>query len=71
MIKRCPSCGYEIVIKGLGRNPLDIPFKKVSDALQTYRYTKAAAEDLGCSVAYIYQECGKKGLKPGDIIGKR
>lgn len=69
MIKKCPNCGKPVVVNGLGRKRLNIPFKNISEALQMHKNVKVAAEDLGCSIGYIYQECGKKGKNPRDIIG--
>ena len=65
---RCPKCGREIVVNDIGRKPLAIPFKNICDSLWTHCSVELAAENLGCSRGYIYQELKKKGLKPKDVI---
>ncbi len=59
-----------MVVNGLGRKKLNIPLKNVCEALQACHSVELAADKLGCSVGYIYQELGKKGLKPKDIINR-
>ena len=71
MIVQCPHCGKSVVVNGLGRKPLNKPFKNISEALQACQSVELAAGKLGCSVGYIYQELGKKGLKPKDIINRK
>ena len=64
----CPNCGKTLPTRRSGRKPLNIPFKNISEALQACQNVEPAAQKLKCSVAYIYQELGKKGLKPRDVI---
>ena len=64
---QCPNCGGQVVVNGLGRKSLDIPFKIISEALKANSSVELAAETLNCSVGYIYQELRKKGLKPGGV----
>jgi hypothetical protein len=68
---KCPNCGKSVAVNGLGRKPLNIPFNNISEALQVYQDVNTAAEKLGCSIGYIYQELGKIGLKPRDLISKQ
>ena len=68
MIAKCPNCGEPVVVNGLGRKRLDIPLKKVCDALRTYRNVKSAAKELKCSPGYIFNELKANGLKLKDII---
>jgi hypothetical protein len=65
---RCPKCGTRVVVHGLGRKPLAIPFIKVREALERSSTTRAAAEILGCSVAYIYKVCKLHGKMPKDYM---
>ena len=65
---QCPKCGKEIVVNDIGRKPLAIPFKNISEALRACSTVELAAQELNCSVGYIYQELKKKGLKPKDVI---
>lgn len=66
----CPKCGSKIPVatSRSGRKRLNIPFRNISESLQAYHSVELASEKLGCSVGYIYQELGKKGLKPKDVI---
>jgi len=54
MIFRCPHCGKEVVVNGLGRKPLNIPLKNVRESLRTHRGVMAAAQELSCSPSYIF-----------------
>ena len=54
----------------VGRKRKNIPVKIISDTLRKYKDIGIAAEVLNCSRGYIYQELGKKGLKPLDVIGR-
>jgi len=65
---QCPNCGNSVVVKGIGRKPLNISLKNVCEALQTYRSVKDAAQELGCSQGYIYNALKANGLKLKDII---
>ena len=42
MIVQCPHCGGTVVVKGIGRKPLNIGVKNVCDALQAHRDVLAA-----------------------------
>jgi len=64
----CPNCGKTLPLNRSGRKLKNIPFKIISEVLGACRSTELAAQKLNCSVGYIYQELGKKGLKPGDVI---
>ena len=68
MIIKCPTCGGNVVVNGLGRKRLNIPLKNVCEALQVYQNLKSAAKDLNCSPAYILNALKAKGLKLKDII---
>jgi len=68
MIIRCPNCGKPVVVNGLGRKRLNIPLKNVCDALRLHRSVLAAANELGCSRAYIYKVLKAAGLTPADVI---
>ena len=70
MIVKCPYCGKEVTIKGLGRKPLNIPLKNVLESLQALRSVTAAARELGCSPSYIFGVLKVNGLKPKEIIKK-
>ena len=61
MIVECPYCGKLVVVNGFGRPRLNIPVKKVYDALQLHRSVTAAARELGCSRGYIYKVLKGKG----------
>ncbi len=68
MIVKCPHCGKEVVVNGLGRKPLNIPLKNVLESLQTHRGVTAATEELGCSPSYIFDVLKKNGLKLREVI---
>jgi len=70
MIVRCPHCGKEVVINGLGRKPLNIPLKNVLESLQVHRSITAAAQELGCSPSYLFGVLKANGLKLREIIKK-
>ena len=70
MIVQCPKCGKKVVVKGLGRKPLNIPLKNICDALQANRSVKGTAEELGCSEGYIYNALKAQGLKLKYIVRK-
>jgi len=69
MIIHCPNCGQQVVVKGLGRKPLNIPLKNVYEALRTHGSVVAAAGKLGCSQAYIFKVLKANGLNLEDISG--
>jgi hypothetical protein len=58
----------QVVVNGFGRRPLAIPFTKVHEALECSSTVLAAAEILGCSVAYIYKVCKLLGKMPKDYM---
>lgn len=68
MLVQCPHCGERIVVNGLGRKPLNIPLKNVCESLQAHRNVVAAANELGCSQAYIFGVLKANGLKLKDVI---
>ena len=70
MIVRCPYCGREVTINGLGRKPLNIPLKNVLESLQVHRSITAAAQELGCSPSYLFGVLKANGLKLREIIKK-
>ena len=68
MKTRCPKCGQYIVINGFGRKPLNITVKNVCDALKKHHSLASAAEELGCSRAYIYKVLKENGLHLKDFV---
>jgi hypothetical protein len=70
MIVKCPHCGKEVAVNGLGRKPLNIPLKNVLESLQAYRSVTAAAQELGCSPSYLFGVLKANGLKLREVIKK-
>jgi hypothetical protein len=68
---QCPNCGQSIVVNGLGRKPLNIPLKIVCESLQAHRSVGAAANELGCSQAYIFGVLKANGLKLKDVVKRQ
>ena len=68
---QCPNCGESVVVKGIGRKPLNIPLKNVCDAIQLYRSVATAAQELGCSPAHIFGVLKTNGLKLKDVFNER
>ena len=68
MIAQCPNCGHSVVVNGLGRKRLNIPLKNVLEALQAHRSVKAAAQELRCSEAYIYNVLKANGLRLKNVV---
>ena len=68
MIIQCPHCGNSVTIKGIGRKPLNIAVNNVYDALRLHRSVVLAANELGCSRAYIYKVLKADGLTAADVI---
>ncbi len=68
MIIECPHCGKSVVVNGLGRKPLNIPLKNICETLRAHGNVVAAAQELGCSQAYIFKVLKAKGLKLKDVI---
>lgn len=68
---RCPCCGGTVTVNNIGRKPLNIAVNNVCDALRFHRSVLAAANELGCSRAYIYKVLKADGLTvQGIIMGK-
>ena len=65
---KCPNCGEILVVKGIGRKPLNIPLKNVCESLRTRRSVLTAAQELGCSPAYIFGMLKTNGLKLKDVL---
>ncbi len=68
MLVQCPHCGQPVVVNGLGRKAFNMPVTNVYDALRLRRSVLAAANELGCSRAYIYKVLKANGLTPADVI---
>ena len=68
MLARCPNCGETIVVNGIGRKPLNIAVNNVYDSLRLHRSVPAAANELGCSRAYIYKVLKADGLTAAFVI---
>lgn len=64
----CPYCEGKIELCGFGRKPLDITVKNVYDALEKHGNVAAAAEELGCSRAYIYRILKQNGRSVKDFV---
>lgn len=67
---QCPHCGKPVQVSGLGRKRLDIPLQNICDALQSCRSVVVAAQELGCSPAYIFAALKKNGLTPKDVLNQ-
>lgn len=65
---QCPHCGKSVMVNGIGRKPLNIAVNNVYDALRLHRSVLAAANELGCSRAYIYKILKAEGLTPADAV---
>ena len=68
MIVQCPHCGKTMAVNGIGRKPLNIAVNNVYDALRRHRSVIAAANELGCSRAYVYSVLKHNGLTLTDVI---
>jgi len=68
MIVQCPNCGEKVVVRGLGRKPLNIPLKNVYEALRAHDSVVAAANELGCSQGYIFKVLKANGVRLSDIF---
>ena len=68
MLVQCPHCGQPVVVNGLGRKAFNMPVTNVYDALRLRRSVLAAANELGCSRAYIYKVLKADGLTPAGVI---
>ncbi len=56
------------MVNGLGRKRLNIPLKNVYESLKVHRNMEVAANELGCSQAYIFGVLKVNGLKLKDVI---
>ena len=70
MIVECPHCGKPLVVNGFGRPRLNMPVKKICDALRLHHSVTAAARELGCSRGYIYKVLKESGLKAEDVVSR-
>ena len=52
----------------LGRKAFNMPVNNVYDALRLQRSVPSAANELGCSRAYIYKILKANGMTPMDVI---
>ena len=68
MLVQCPHCGQPVVVNGLGRKAFNMPVTKVCDALMAHRSVLGAANELGCSRAYIYKVLKTDGLTLAAVI---
>jgi len=68
MIVKCPNCGKAVVINHLGRRRLELPVRNVCDTLRLHHSVLAAANELGCSRAYIYKVLKGERLTVQDVI---
>ena len=68
MIVRCQHCGKSVVVNGLGRKPLSISLKNVCEALQAHCNVVTAAQEIGCSQAYIFKALKANRLKLKDVF---
>ncbi len=64
----CPSDEKSKARYRLGRKPLSITVKIISDTLQNNKSIGHTADILHCSRGYIYQELKKRGLTPKEVI---
>ena len=51
----------------MGRRPLNITLTNICEVLRAYRNIKAAAQELNCSEAYIYNILKANGRRLKDI----
>ena len=56
------------MVNGIGRKPLNIAVNNVYDTLRLHRSVITAANELGCSRAYIYKILKAGGLTVQDVI---
>jgi len=70
VIVECPHCGKPVVVNGFGRPRLNMPVKKICDALRLHHSVTAAARELGCSRGYIYKVLKESGLKAEDLVSR-
>ncbi len=65
---QCRHCGKSVVVNGIGRKPLNIAVNNVYDALRLHCSVPVAANELGCSRAYIYRVLKDNGMKLKDVF---
>jgi len=65
---KCTHCGGTVIVNGFVRRPLNIAVTKVCDALRLHGSVLTAANELGCSCAYIYKNLKAAGLTPTEVI---
>jgi len=71
---RCLQCGHNPFDENsraryrLGRKPLSITVKLITDTLRTTKSIGDTADKLHCSRGYIYQELKKRGLTPKGVM---
>ncbi len=68
MFVKCQKCGEINQVNHLDRKPLNIPLKNICEALQAHCSVDAAAQELGCSQAYISKVLKENGLKLKDVF---
>ena len=66
----CTYCGKSIMVSGLGRKAFNMPVIKVCDALRLHHSVLVAANELGCSRAYIYKVLKTNGLTAKEVLEK-
>lgn len=66
---KCPHCGSDVPVRGIGRKPLAIPVSKVCDVLRNSSTVQVAAKELGCSRAYIYKVIHMTGMSMEEVRG--
>lgn len=71
MIVKCPHCGGEVMVNGLGRRPLNIPLTNVCESLRRHHSVSTVSQELHCSQAYVFKVLKANGLKLNDIINAR
>jgi len=64
----CPKCGATLPVRRSGRKKLNISVKNIYDVLRVCRDITLAAEKLECSRDYIYQQLGKRGMRPKEVV---
>lgn len=68
---QCPHCGETVVVKYVGgRKPLNLPLNNIYDALRARRSVASAAQELGCSPAYIFGILKANKMKVKDVVNR-
>jgi hypothetical protein len=68
---RCPKCGEEITVSGLGRKSLNIPLINICESLRAHGSVGVVAQELNCSQGYIFKVLKANGLKLRDAINNK